>query len=126
MPFVGDIITESLVNPSVLEEFREYLLQERTATVENFVPSLWHIGRYRLPRSQVSALISRLVDNIRNGEWYVHFYSEKTDELFVVLSGKVFALPKHRDSSWDEMITYGEKVGVGRKWTENIPVDFDV
>ena len=67
-----------------------------------------------------------LKDNIQDNEWYVHFYSETNDELFVVLSGKVFKLPKHRGSSWDEMISYGEKVGVGRRWTESIPVDFEL
>ena len=125
MPFVGEIIRESLVDASVLENFRDCLVKERTANVANFMPSLWHIQRYRVPRGRVPVILARLVDNIRNSEWYVHFYSEDTDELFVVLSGRVFSLPKHRDSSWDEMIEYGEKVGVGRRWTENIPVDLD-
>jgi len=124
MAFIGDIIRESLIDPSVLEEFRAYLVKERTATVENFTPSLWRIGRYRLPADRLSALLSQLVNNISKSEWYVHFYSENTNEMHVVLSGRVFRLPKHRDSSWDEMIAYGEKVGVGRRWTENIPVDF--
>ncbi len=125
MPFVGEIIRESLIDPSVLEEFREYLVTTRTVTVENFVPSLWHIGRYRLPIEQVLKLTSQLVNNINNSAWYVHFYSEETDEMYVVLSGQIFTLLKHRDPSWDEMIAYGEKVGVGRRWTENIPVNFD-
>jgi hypothetical protein len=126
MMFTGEVIRESLIDPSVLEGFREYLVKTRTATVENFVPPLWHIGRYQLPLEQVLRLIPRLVNNINDGAWYVHFYSETTDEMYVVLSGKSFKLPKHRDASWDEMIAYGEKVGVGRRWTENIPVDFDV
>jgi len=122
--FTGDVIRESLIDPSVLDEFKEYLVKTRTTTVENFVPSLWHIGRYRLPLDQVLKLILRLEKNINNGAWYVHFYSDTTDELYVVLSGRIFKLPKHRDVSWNEMIAYGEKIGVGRRWTEHIPVDF--
>jgi len=38
MIFIGEIIRESLIDPSVLEEFKEYLVKTRTATVENFVP----------------------------------------------------------------------------------------
>ena len=125
MKFIGDVIRESLVDPSVLEEFKAYLIRTRTTTVENFVPSLWHIGRYELPPEQVPKLIPRLINNIQDSEWYVHFYSDTTDEMYVVLSGRTFKLPKHRDGTWDEMIAYGEKVGVSRRWTEHIPVDFD-
>lgn len=45
--------------------------------------------------------------------------------MYVILSGRIFQLPKYRDSTWDEMIAYGEKVGVDRYWTGNIPVDFE-
>lgn len=124
MYYTGEIIRESLRDPSVLDAFAEYRVQARTAIVENFTPSLWHIERYRLPSDQVPSLTAHLVNNINNNQWYVHFYSETTDEMHVVLSGRIFKLPKHRDPSWDEMIAYGESVGVGRRWTENIPVDF--
>ena len=33
MLFTGEIIRESLVDPSVLEEFKAYLVKTRTATV---------------------------------------------------------------------------------------------
>ena len=124
--FVGDIITESQIDPTVLDEFSGFVISRRTANVANFTPSLWHIARYRLPHEAVQRLTPKLKDNIQDNAWYVHFYSETTDELYVILSGKVFKLPKHRDSTWDEMITYGESVGVGRRWTERIPVDFEL
>jgi hypothetical protein len=123
MHYTGEIIRESLRDPSVLDAFKSYLVKTRTATVANFTPSLWHVERYRLPLDQVSLLTARLVNNINNDQWYVHFYSETSDEMHVVLSGRIFKLSKHRDRSWDEMIAYGESVGVGRRWTENIPVD---
>lgn len=124
--FVGDIITESQIDSTVLDEFCGYVISRRTGKVKDFIPPIWHISRYRLPLEAVLRLTPKLKNNIRDNAWYVHFYSETTDELYVVLSGKVFKLPKHRDSSWDEMIAYGESVGVGRRWTENIPVDFEL
>lgn len=123
--YVGEIIRESLVNPASLNAFRDYLVKARTATVENFNPSLWHIERYRMPIEQVKKLIPLLENNIDKNQWYIHFYSETTNEMFVILSGKTFRLPKFKDVSWNEMIQYGERVGVGRRWTENIPVDFE-
>jgi hypothetical protein len=123
--FVGEIIRESLVNPTVLDQFRPYLVKSRAATVENFDPSLWHIERYRMPLEQVRSLMPLLENNIDKNQWYIHFYSETDNEMYVVLSGRTFQLPKYKDSSWSEMIEYGESVGVGRRWTESIPVDFE-
>lgn len=122
--FIGEIILESLVDPSVLEPFRQFLVSSRTADVQDFVPSRWHIHRYRMPLDQVRTLIPGLENNIDKNQWYIHFYSEDTNQLFVVLSGRTFELPKQKDAAWNEMIAYGENVGVGRRWTENIPVDF--
>lgn len=122
--FVGEIILESLVDPSVLEPFKAFVVSSRTAEVQDFVPSRWHIHRYRMPIDQVKARIPRLENNIDKNQWYIHFYSEDDNQMFVVLSGRTFELPKRKDAAWNEMIAYGEKVGVGRRWTENIPVDF--
>lgn len=122
--YIGEIILESLVDPSVLQSFQPFLISSRTATVENFDPSLWHIHRYKMPLSEVERLLPLLKDNIANNQWYVHFYAEATNDMFVVLPRRLFKLSKFRDPSWDEMIAYGESVGVGRRWTESIPVDF--
>lgn len=122
--FIGEIILESLIDSSVIESFGSFVVSSRTADVKNFDPSHWHIHRYRMPLIQVQALIPRLQNNIDKNQWYIHFYSENSNRMFVVLSGRTFELPKSRDGSWDEMIAYGEKVGVGRRWTESIPVDF--
>ena len=84
----------------------------------------WNIHRYKLPEKELKLLIPRLEQSFCSGEWYIHFVSQQEDKMVVVLRGKHFWLPKKRDKSWDVMIAYGESVGVGRKWTENIPTDF--
>lgn len=122
--FIGEIILESLVDPSVLESFKTFLVSTRKANVENFTPSHWNIHRYRMPNHEVLRLLPLIENNLDKNQWYIHFYSEDENRMYVTLSEKTFLLPKFRDPSWNEMILYGEKVGVGRRWTENIPVDF--
>lgn len=122
--YIGEIILESLVDPSVLESVKDFLISKRTANVENFTPSHWNIHRYRMPHHEVLRLLPLVENNLDKNQWYIHFYSESENKMYVTLSGKTFLLPKFLDSSWDEMILYGEKVGVGRRWTETIPVDF--
>jgi len=123
--FVGEIIRESLVDTTVLNGFSNFLVKSRTSNVENFTPSVWHVERYRISLESLKKLIPLLENNIKKNQWYIHFYAEATNEMFVILSGKTFQLPKYKDSSWNSMIVYGEQVGVDRKWTESIPVDFD-
>ncbi len=68
--------------------------------------------------------LPQLEQSIGNGGWYIHFYSDVGDKMFVVFKGKCFVVGKHKDQSWNEMIAYGESIGVERRWTETIPVVF--
>ena len=40
----------------------------------------------------------------------------------MILPGKSFKISRERDTSWDEMIRYGESVGVERFYLEHIPL----
>jgi len=55
--FIGEIILENLIDRSVLVPFKAYLVSSRIENVQNFVPSRWHIHRYRMSLDQVQALI---------------------------------------------------------------------
>ena len=101
-------------------------MHERVADKPLEEVKTWHVNRYRLTHEMVLRLIPILENNFVNGEWYIHFYNTEKNKMVVILKGRHFLLPKFRDASWDEMIAYGETVGVGRRWTGNIPVDFEV
>lgn len=120
--FLGEIILESLVDASILSPYRQYLVKERIAEEPEETIPLWHIHRYRMPRKEVLEIADKLSKGLVNGEWYVHFFSEQKNDLYVILSKRIFLLPKQRDSSWDEMIRYGESVGIASRWTTSIPV----
>lgn len=120
--FLCEIILESLADTTCIDSIQGYLIKTRAAEMPKERFPLWHIHRYRLPREQVLRVTPLIEKSLGSGEWYVHLFSEKNDELFVIIKGRTFRLPKIRNNSWDEMIRYGESVGLGRRWTESIPV----
>lgn len=120
--FLGEIILESLRDPAVLHNIEAFLIKTRVRTMPHEKIKLWNIHRYRLPRQEVLTIAPAIEANFASGEWYVHFFSEQHDELFVIMRSRTFRLPKLRDSSWDAMIAYGESVGLGRRWTQSIPI----
>lgn len=121
--FLGDIIAESLAATEGLESIQAWQIKTRIEERPEEMNPRWHIHRYRLPRAEVTKIAPLIQKSLSSGAWYVHFVAETTNELFVIMKGRVFTLPKFRDESWDEMIRYGESVGVGRKWTESIPIN---
>ena len=122
--YIGDIIVESLEYPSKIDFIESDCTKERIVDMPAEDVKVWHIKRYSISHKTLLQLIPVLETNFVNGEWYIHFYSKETNEMYVILKNRHFLISKYKDASWDEMIAYGEKVGVGRKWTENIPVDF--
>lgn len=115
------IIVESLANTGVLEELAAYFEKERLQEVSNDPQPLWHIRQYEVPRHKVASLLPQLAAAIKPG-WYIHLFNIEDGILYVVLKGRSFKLPAKRDERWEEMIAYGQSVGLNRKWTQNVPL----
>lgn len=121
--FLGEIILESLKNPDCLRVIEPFRIKTRRCEMPGEKIAVWNIHRYRLHKDEVLKIIPLIEQGFAKGEWYMHFFSEQQNEMFVIMKGRTFCLPKHRDASWDEMIDYGESVGVGRRWTQAIPLN---
>jgi hypothetical protein len=121
--FLGEIIVESLAATKCLDSIQVWQIKTRIEERPEEMNPRWHIHRYRLPRTEVTKVAPLIKESLSSGAWYVHFFAETTNELFVIMKDRIFTLPKFRDKSWDEMIRHGESVGVGRKWTESIPIN---
>jgi len=120
--FTGEIIVESLQNTDDLKIIQQFIIKERTREMPDEKISHWNIYRYRLPRDEVMRITPLLERSLSDEEWYIHFFNEQQNEMFVILKGRTFHLPKIKDESWNEMINYGESIGVSRRWTESIPI----
>lgn len=124
--YTGEVIVESLHDKSVLDVLEPFKIKGRRADMPSEQVKVWNINRYCLDEQTLGEMVPRLEKAIDSGGWYVHFYSDLGHKLYVVFKGKHFVVSKKRDSSWDEMIRFGESIGVERRWTEIIPVSFKV
>lgn len=100
--------------------------EEPIVEMPNEKIKVWNINRYCLDEKILSEILTKLENSIDIGEWYIHFYSDLGNKLYVIFKGKHFLISKKKDSTWDEMIRFGESVGVARRWTETIPVSFQL
>lgn len=123
--YTGEIIVESLVDKSILASLETYKIKSRRTEMPNEQVKVWNINRYCFDETALMRAFPQLEQSINSGAWYIHFYSDLGNKMFVIFKGKHFVVAKHKDSSWNEMILYGESIGVERKWTENIPVAFN-
>lgn len=122
--YTGEVIVESLQDKSVLELLETYKIKSRRAEMPNEQVKVWNINRYCLGEQALAEVVPRLEKSIGSGGWYIHFYSDLGNKLYVVFKGKHFLVSKAKDSTWDEMIRFGETIGIERRWTETIPVSF--
>lgn len=116
--FHACFILESLDDPGCLAGWTP--VASRTVDVpDDPDATTWHVHWYRLRREALEERLPRLAAAMRRN-WYGHAFDDQ--DLVVVLHGRWFwAQPRDR-STWQPFIAYGETVGVGRKWTESIPV----
>lgn len=122
--YTGEIILESLQDTSVLDLLEPFKIKSRRAEMPNEQVTVWNINRYCLDEQTLTEMVPRLEKAITSGGWYIHFYSDLGNKLYVVFKDKHFVVSKKKDTTWDEMIRFGESIGVERRWTEAIPVNF--
>ena len=108
--FLGVITLESVVDLAILDS-RVTVLKESEVIWTQLV---------RIPKEDMVDFARDLASTMCE-EFYNHFVNDEI--LIVVFKERYFTLNKHDHSSWQEMIDYGETVGVGVEWTTNIPVD---
>ena len=115
------IIKESLENYEFLDRITKYYQKERIADLPNLLEKVWHILEYKFPFVILEDMISALEKELKL-EWYIHIFNKEENILYVIFKNKHFKLSGTRDEKWDEMIKYGESVGVERVWTQDIPM----
>ncbi len=120
--FQCGIIEESLTDLSILNHIKNYHFMRRVEKKDDEKKPEWHINGYWLSHEKLISILNELKLIIKQ-DWYIHAFNETENTLYVVLKDRVFKLPCVRDESWDEMICYGESIGLERILTENIPLE---
>lgn len=124
--YTGEIIIESLSDNSIIQKLEPYRIKSRMAEMPNEPVKLWHIHRYCIDEPTLLKMLPEIEAAIDKGAWYVHFYSDLGNKMLVIFKGKHFLVSKRKDSSWESMIQFGESIGVERRWTESIPIEFKI
>ncbi len=115
--FVGCVINESLSHKGAmagLDPVAERVVDRPTDPDA----TTWHVRWYQLDEASLRARLPGLAEAMRP-QWYAHFWSG--DDLCVVLAGRTFWAKASDRTTWREFIAYGDKAGIERQWTENIP-----
>lgn len=115
--FLGCLIEESLFDPAVVASWAPFV-QKVVSVPEDPDATVWHVNWYRVAEEALLGRLDALAAAMKPN-WYGHFWAG--DRLCVILPGRIFWLPTSYTREWDEMIEYGESVGVERRWTERIP-----
>lgn len=107
----GVIISESLEEPSLLDEFDVYrvrISKEEELIDEDGNKGRWHLYWVHATNEQIEAL-SR---EIKKG-WYAHFWNG--EKLIPVFHGRKFAFHAKDRSTCKETIDYGKSVGIAEE-----------
>ncbi len=115
--YVGCIILESLDTCEPLRDLEPIARRVFNMPTDPDA-STWDVCWFRLDEAALLARLPSLAAAMRP-HWYAHFW--RGDDLCVVLHGRIFWARCSDKDTWQDFIAYGEAVGLGRKWTENIP-----
>jgi len=118
------VIEESLDDQAIVSSLAPYAISRMVQEVPGDQVPLWHSNVYRIPDGEAERLIPLLVEHILPS-WYIHLFRDDADDgsMTVILQGKSFVISRTKGGSWQNMLEYADSVGVGRRYTENIPLD---
>lgn len=115
--FRGFVLSESLKNPVVLNEFRTTFRRvERHPESKEF--PFWHLFKIEFDDQNIEKSMERISRELKHG-WYAHFWNGKT--VYIVFPGKVFRVPQEKTWSSKEYLKakeYGMKNGVEEEYLD--------
>ncbi len=110
----GDIIEESLADPSTLKTVKIVSTRVELVRPEHKTPWLkqWTLHTIEVPEDQAAALAEKLSHAIekQHHSWYVDF---KNDALhYIIFANKVFRVDRKRPQQYRSVVEYGLQLGI--------------
>ena len=123
--FKGFVLAESLKDPMVLNGLKSVkVVVERHDEATNG-PKIWYDFEIVVDDKKI-AEVTKLLSRQLKKKWYAHFWNSKV--LYVVLSGKVFKIPREKEwksAEYLECKEYAMKQGIEERyldfWLEEKP-----
>jgi hypothetical protein len=113
----GDIIEESLQDPSVFSEVTILETRVEPVTPDHRTPWIeqWTIHRVAVPEeraAEVAERFSEALDAVHANAWYADFKNE--DVHYIAFVNKVFRVPRDSAERYAEVVDYGARLGIPR------------
>jgi len=122
--FHGEIIEESLTNPSILRRFQIVSTRVSQVTPQHRTPwlSQWTLHTVAVPADiaeQIAAELSQALDPTHPSSWYVDFKSEARH--FVIYPNKVFSIDRYSPEQYQRATEYGISLGIPEQQVDFAP-----
>ena len=98
----GTIIESSLIDNTILDEVE---------VLKKYSSGSWTLYDVLVPGELLETIGSYLVD----GPWYMHFWREGEDDVYVVFKKRLFKVKASKQETWKEYKNYGISVGIPKK-----------
>lgn len=117
MTYKGDIIEESLADPTTLKTVHIINTRVEPITPEHETPWLkqWTLHTIEVPEADAGPLaerLSRAIEHSHGGHWYIDF---KNDEIhYIIFPDKVFKVDRSKPDEYKPVVVYGLSLSIPR------------
>ncbi len=116
--YKGFVLSESLTNPLILNEFEKIYVKIEHHPEYAGEPKIWHDFKLKVNEEDIDRVTTLLAAEMRD-TWYAHFWN--TESVYVVLPHKVFKIPREQKwQSWEyqELKKYALQHGVEEQYLD--------
>ena len=111
--FKGFVLSESLKNPMVLNDFETIKVVIENHPECEGGPKIWHDFKLKVDDDKIIDVCNKISREMKE-TWYAHFWNR--DIVYVVLSDKVFKMPREegnwQSSEYQECKKYAIEHGI--------------
>lgn len=115
MDYIGTVIEESLLNPSVLSSVQVLSTKVEAVGSGHQTPWLkqWTLHRVKIPEAKIKEVAQKFslsLDYSHKGAWYVDFKNNQNH--FIIYKNKIFIIKKGDKAGYKEAKNYGLGLGI--------------
>lgn len=117
--YKGFVLSESLKNPLVLNNFEKIYVKVEHHPEFMGEPKIWHDFKLSIKDEDIDKTAEILAGEMKE-TWYAHFWNKNT--VYVILPNKVFKIPKEpkkwQSKEYQELKNYAVKNGVEERYLD--------
>ena len=116
--FKGFVLSESLKDPTILNDFEKIYVKVEHHPEYEGEPKIWHDFKLKVEDKDIDRVTDLLATQMKD-TWYAHFWDD--ENVYVVLPDKVFKIPreqKWQSKEYQELKQYALKHGVEGQYLE--------